>query len=60
VTLPDERIASLYEAERLLSDMSAAKDVPAKWRKEINYVLRHYPWPMYLDALRNDPPEIWK
>ena len=59
MTTTDERIDSLTWTENLLSDMLDAKDVPGAWKEQIRFVLRHYPWPMYLKMLRDNPPKGW-
>ena len=46
MTLPEERIRAIRQAELLLielTDPKMAPGVPLKWRKEARQILRHYP-----------------
>jgi hypothetical protein len=59
MTTTDERIDSLVWAENLMSDMLDSPHVDEVWKEQIRMVLRHYPWPLYIRNLREDPPSLW-
>jgi hypothetical protein len=60
MTTPDERIDALVMAENVLTDMLHDEHMLLYWKDQIRSVLRHYPWPLYIRMLRNDPPDGWK
>ena len=61
MTLPDERYRAINRAREFLRDLmdpSKTKRIPKAIRREAYYVLKHYPWEMYVDDLAEASPEI--
>jgi hypothetical protein len=63
MTLPNERYRAIKNAREFLVSLLNPKEtprVPKEIRKRAYYVLKHYPWDMYVDVLAEACPDIIK
>jgi len=61
MTMPDERTRAIRYAHDFLRDLlnpQKTPRVPREVRERARSVLKHYPWPMYVDRLVEIAPDI--
>lgn len=61
MTMPDERTRAIRYAHNFLRDLlykDVTPRVPKEIRERARSILKHYPWPMYVDMLVEKAPEI--